>query len=304
MKRKSKANGVTAVKPKQSGALRDSADRVHLAVHHDRGTGETFLALTNPVFKHAWQDDIAIATANTARGLLRDVPTLERVVALARNAMAAASHISDGLLARAPAGAVACKRGCDHCCFQSVGVTPPEALAIFTYLTETVSAAELVSVAARVAARHDETRDLSIAERFSPAHPCPFLGGGQCTIYDVRPLACRGMNSLDADECATRLRDPAAREEFLAGGRGGHTYMEPIRAFHAISAGLQLGLEELYLLDMRPLELTTVMHLLLSGTDGLPGVWMGGDKPFASAVRKDAAASAGLRELSGAIDPD
>ena len=110
------------------------------------------------------------------------------------------------------------------------------------------------------------------------------------------------MNSLDAGECATRLRDPEARTAFLASGRGGHSYLEPIRAFHAISAGLQLGLSELYHLDMRPLELTAAMQLLLAGPDTGPGDWAGGQKPFGSAVRTDATPDDGLQDLSGALD--
>ena len=37
--------------------------------------------------------------------------------------------------------------------------------------------------------------------------------------------------------------------------------MEPIRAFHAVSAGIQLGLAELYRLDMRALDLTAAIDL-------------------------------------------
>lgn len=109
------------------------------------------------------------------------------------------------------------------------------------------------------------------------------------------------MNSLDAGECATRLRDPDARAAFLTSGRAGHSYLEPIRAFHAISAGLQLGLSELYNLDMRPLELTAAMQLLLAGPESGPGDWIRGDRPFEAAVR-EATPDPGLQELSGALD--
>ena len=284
-------------------AARDAAGRVHLALHRDPVSGQEQLTLRAPVFKEAWQDDIAAAAASTARGILRGAPSLEHTVELARNAMAATSRLAEGLLARAPEGAVACRAGCDHCCHQSVGVTAPEALAIFDHLKTTLSGPELAKVATRVSALHGRTRGLSSRERFSPDHPCPFLEAGRCSIYEVRPLACRGMNSLDAEECAKRLRDPEARAAFLADGSGGHSFMEPIRAFHAVSAGLQLGLSELYHLDMRPLELTAAMHLLLAGPASSPGEWMGGGTPFESAVRADGTTDPGLRELSGALDP-
>jgi Fe-S-cluster containining protein len=281
---------------------RDRDGRLHLTVHRDPASGEEALTLDGPVFKEAWQNDLALAAANTAHGTLQGEPTLERTVALARNAMAATSRMAEGLLARAPEGAVACKAGCDHCCYQAVGVTAPEALAIFDHLKTSRSNEELAKVAAKLSKHHYRTRGLSSQERFSPDHPCPFLEAGNCSIYEARPLSCRGMNSLDAGECATRLRDPQARAAFLASGRGGHSYMEPIRAFHAISAGLQLGLSELYNLDMRPLELTAAMQLLLAGSESGPRDWISGGKPFESAVRTDATPDAGLQDLSGAIE--
>jgi Fe-S-cluster containining protein len=272
-------------------------------VHRDPATGEESVALAEPVFEEAWQNEIAAGAAATAHGLLAGAPSLERMVALARNAMDASSRLIGGLLARAPVGAVACRAGCDHCCYQSVGVTPPEALAIFDHLSQTLPDAELEGVAARVGAHRARTRGFSTGERFSPDHPCAFLdvGDGRCTIYEVRPLACRGMNSLDAAECEKRLRDPEARAAFLAEGLGGHSYMEPIRAFHAISAGLQLGVSELHGLDMRPLDLVGALDLLLNGPASIPDAWIAGGKPFESARGADATDAPALRSISGRL---
>jgi hypothetical protein len=280
---------------------RDAQDRLHLAVNRDAATGGARVSLERPVFAESWQDELTAAAASTAYALLGDAPapTLERVVELARNAMAATSRLAEGLLARG--AGVACHAGCDHCCYQSVGVTPPEALAIVAHLRSTLTDAELAVMAAHIALRHGKTRSLSAAERFSPDHPCPFLRSGRCTIYEARPLACRGMNSLDAGECARRLREPEARATFLAEGRGGHSFMEPIRAFHAISAGLQLGLSEIFHLDMRPLELTAAIHLLLDGPESIVSDWLRGERSFEPARSADAGNDPGLRELSGAL---
>jgi hypothetical protein len=135
-----------------------------------------------------------------------------------------------------------------------------------------------------VAVLREKSRELSSTERFSPDHPCAFLEGGRCSIYEVRPLSCRGMNSLDATECETRLRDPAARADFVAHG-GGHLFVEPVRAFRAVSAGLQLSLAKLYRLDSRPLDLVIVMDLLLRNGAALSNEWIGGRQPFDSALR-------------------
>jgi len=282
---------------------RDPGGRVHLTVHRDPVSGTETVTLATPLFAEAWQDEIAAAAAGTAHGLLAGAPTLAGAVALARNAMDGASRLIEGLLAQAPAGAVACRAGCDHCCYQSVGVTAPEALAIFDHLSRTLADDELERVAAHVAAQRARTRGLSTTERFSPDHPCAFLDAstGRCTIYEVRPLSCRGMNSLDAAECERRLRDAAARAAFLAEGVGGHSFMEPIRAFHAVSAGIQLGASELHGLDMRPLDLIGALDLLLNGPSSIPDGWIAGGSPFESARGNDATDAPGLRVLSGRL---
>jgi Fe-S-cluster containining protein len=287
-----------ALRPAPSNSRRDTQGRLHLVVHRDPVSGSEAVALRAPLFREAWQDELSVGTANTARAVLRASPSVQGTVELARNAMAATSRLAEALLSRAPAGAVACKAGCDHCCHQPVGLTPPEALAIFAHLRQTLTSAELAAVALRLAQREREARGLSSLERFSPDQPCPFLERGQCSIYEVRPLACRGMNSLDAEECKTRLREPDARAAFLERGSGGRSFMEPIRAFHAISAGLQLSLSELYGLDMRPLELTRALDLLLNGPESSAADWLNKKLAFESARGGDNA----LAELSGVLD--
>jgi Fe-S-cluster containining protein len=282
---------------------RDRKGRLHLALHRDPATGRDGLAFEVPVFEEAWQNDIAAGTANTAYASLGGEATLERTVDLARSVMASTSRLAEGLLAHAPAGSVACRAGCDHCCYQAVGVTAPEALAIADHVSRTFTDAELEALGTRLAELAARTRGLSSAQRFSPDHPCPFLRSGRCSIYEVRPLSCRGMNSLDATECENRLRDVEARAAFLAGNLGGHSYMEPIRAFHAVSAGLQLALAELYNLDMSPLDLTAAMDLLLNGPESVPADWMNGRSAFDSVRSSDPSDDPGLRKLSGRLRP-
>ena len=301
-KQSAKARRAAAERKQRRARTRvDSEGRRHLMVLRDPVTGEEQLALKAPLFQEAWQNELVVGAANTARALLQEGASVERAANLARNVMAGTSRLSDALLARAPAGTVACKAGCDHCCYQVVGVTPPEALAIVAHLEQTLSEQELDQVRTHVSERFACARGLSPAQRFSADHPCVFLRAGSCSIYEVRPLSCRGMNSLDAGECATRLREPLARAEFLANGRGGHTYLEPIRGAQAVSAGLQLSLAELYELDMRPLDLAHAMSLLLRGAEPLAAEWLAGRRPFEAAVLESSDLS--LRELVGALPP-
>jgi hypothetical protein len=58
-------------------------------------------------------------------------------------------------------------------------------------------------------------------------------------------------------------------------------------------------LSELYGLDMRPLELTAALHLLLNGDEASPAEWLSGKRPFEPALGGDNA----VPELSGVIAP-
>ncbi len=147
-KRQQRPTSASAASPPGPAEVqRDAQGRVHLMLQRDPSSGRESVALRAPLFREAWQDELSVGTANTARALLGAAPSAERTVELARNAMAATSRLAEALLSRAPAGAVACKAGCDHCCHQPVGVSPPEALAIFAHLQHTLTSEELVGVA-------------------------------------------------------------------------------------------------------------------------------------------------------------
>jgi hypothetical protein len=274
---------------------------VHLELCRDPSSGKPRLALIKPIFQDEWQNELTAAAANTAFGTMYEQPSVARAVQLALYAMTVASELSDGFLERLPEGTVACKAGCDHCCHQVVHVTPPEALAIVDTLRRTLCGAELSSLAARVSSARERNQGLAPVDRFTSDHPCPFLEAGQCSIYEVRPLACRGMNSRDAAGCATILQDPLARAEFLTNPRAGYSFAQPIRAFLAISAGLQLGLSEVYQLDMHPLELVAAIDLLLSGGPSLPAQWISGQPTFGPARATDATDDARMSALSGLV---
>lgn len=259
------------------------AGRVYLRLIQDPSSGRAHLTLTTPVFQHDWQNQVTVGTANTAYSLLTEHRGREQVERLAENAMSAANRLGDNFIAQA-GGAVACQSGCAHCCYQSVGVTPPEALRIYSYLKASLSKPELDDLRELLLERRGATRDLRSDERFSPDHPCPFLQDAACSIYSVRPLSCRGANSLDALDCEKRLHDPVERERFLREGSGGRILLEPVRAMQALSAGMQLSLSEHFNLDMRPLDLILAMDLLLTRGQDVIDEWFKGELAFASAV--------------------
>jgi Fe-S-cluster containining protein len=77
---------------------------------------------------------------------------------------------------------VACKNGCAACCHMNVTISAIEAKHI-----------ETATGKARAALSESRTHDLA---EFS-GKPCPFLKDSSCSIYDVRPYACRQHVSFD-----------------------------------------------------------------------------------------------------------
>lgn len=294
----SKAKGKKQ-KGRAAPVRRDAQGRAHLIIQRDEYGTPLGVALDGPLFEAQWQNELALATAVTTHQMLNEAYTPEQATAVGRNAMVGTSSMADGLIAQASNPPPACRAGCAHCCHQTVGVTPPEVFAIHAHLRATRTPDELDAVAARIRAADDNTRGMATLDRVSPDLPCPFLVDARCSIYEARPLACRGTNSLDASACERSLHDPATRAAFLAGTVSVPCYLEPMRAFHAVTAGLQLALDQLHGLEVTPLELTAAMRIMLDNPDTVPEQWLGGKDPFAAARGADNTHDPHHRKLSG-----
>lgn len=278
-------------------AVKDAAGRVHLVLHGE-GAGRSVTGLSAGLFSEPWQDTVTLTAANAVLRHFGTAPDLGSVEGLAKEAMAALSKLAEGLAAQS-ARAVACSAGCAHCCHQSVGVTGVEALTIVCHVKSTWSPEDLSDLTSRVRATHELTRNMTYKQRHSPALPCVFLrNSGECSIYSVRPLVCRAVNSLNANECRENLHDEAKRAAYLENGLGASALLGPIRASHAMSAGLQMAGADVYGLDMRPLDLVAIVDLLLHAEDA-GARWLDGQPVFEDAHGSDATANAELRKLAG-----
>ncbi len=118
------------------------------------------------------------------------------VVAFVRNLHRATDQVVDGTIQRG--ARVDCKAGCSHCCSARVDAIAPEIFRIAAKI-EQGTPAERAAVIERLsvhAAAPDELTDSWKLRR-----PCPFLADNLCSIYDVRPTACRKAHSTDVHEC-------------------------------------------------------------------------------------------------------
>ncbi|RUA02576.1 MAG: hypothetical protein DSY89_02645 [Deltaproteobacteria bacterium] len=102
---------------------------------------------------------------------------------------------------------LACHRGCAACCTQNVTMTTLEGYRIITRLSQQANLREQLSAAADSSRFLPELtiNDLArqcaengpVSEKNYPDDPapCPLLADNICTVYPVRPLACRTMIS-------------------------------------------------------------------------------------------------------------
>lgn len=130
--------------------------------------------------------------------------------------------------------AIYCKAGCSTCCEIMVMIYRPEALAIAAWLkqpeNQEARAQFLAAYPAWRAAVGDTPERLSRLfaagqqteydalhlEQWRKRVLCAFNRDGKCTIYPVRPLACRNAHALDTDaNCRADSPRPAAAVSFV-----------------------------------------------------------------------------------------
>lgn len=103
---------------------------------------------------------------------------------------------------------VDCKMGCSWCCYQAVFALTHEMLLIVNYIRKNFDQKRINEILAKAKKKSALTKELSKEELLRFKHPCPLLKNGVCTIYPVRPLACRIYLSSDVETCKARYNNP------------------------------------------------------------------------------------------------
>lgn len=95
-----------------------------------------------------------------------------------------------------------CKAGCSYCCRKpGVLVTIPELLRIVEHLHAACDENAVDSVRQRARAYVTELAGRGFDQPTNESFPCPLLRDDRCSVYDIRPLTCRGYNSTSVEAC-------------------------------------------------------------------------------------------------------
>lgn len=100
-----------------------------------------------------------------------------------------------------------CKTGCDWCCQQLVVLTcRADAEAIIERCQQQMTDSEFETFKQAVFTQANTINNMPYEQAETQQWPCPLLKDHQCTVYDIRPVACRSVVSSDSSCCKAMLR--------------------------------------------------------------------------------------------------
>ncbi|WP_435005604.1 YkgJ family cysteine cluster protein [Tundrisphaera lichenicola] len=169
---------------------------------------------------------------------------------------------------------VACQSGCTYCCTYPVAASAPEVLAIASFVRERFNEERRAALVARVDANIAATQGMDMGQRDRIRLDCPFLEAGTCSVYEVRPVACRGVSSYSVDDCREDSEHPGAGVEI-------HTNGLRELVFGAIREGLAIACKSSSA-DHRLLELVRA-YKIASEDPKLSETWRSRPKAFETA---------------------
>ncbi len=116
---------------------------------------------------------------------------------------------------------LACREGCSLCCWLRVDVFAHEVFLLARHVRAHFSAEEMTALLSRLEVHAETVLTLTPFEHATRNLACPLLREGRCSVYAVRPHACRRHHSQDFAACQftfdhpTDLETPAAHDREL-----------------------------------------------------------------------------------------
>ena len=163
---------------------------------------------------------------------------------------------------------IACAAGCSHCCSLDVTATFPEIVRVASFIEAAFGAGRRAALVARIEARVAETDPLTARERARGNRPCVLLEDRRCSVYEARPLACRGWNSADERACFVAASSPLEPPSIPVNAIIRTTALD-------LARGLADGVREAAL-DDAALDLPRALLGVLGRLDAATGDWLDG----------------------------
>jgi Fe-S-cluster containining protein len=101
---------------------------------------------------------------------------------------------------------IQCEKGCEWCCYQPVYMTTQEAVLIYEFIQQVFDKQQNNEILLKARAKYKQTKHLTEQEKQKIKVACPFLNDGSCSIYSVRPMACRIYLSSDRNSCKQKFK--------------------------------------------------------------------------------------------------
>lgn len=200
---------------------------------------------------------------------LKAGPTPERLAKLTNKIkLVADSNIEE---AHRHGPAVACVKGCAHCCHQFVTALIPEVLALATYIKVNFDEGHRRELHQRIDAYLVEMRKVPPGERSAKLKAtCPLLENDLCSAFSARPMTCRMFNSINVESCKLY--------RFTDGASPGRGNAKQIEATNALLFGSAIGLRRAGLQEAI-VELIPALQIALS-TDNAAERYLAGEPIF------------------------
>ena len=179
---------------------------------------------------------------------------------------------------RPPSAPFACAQGCNTCCSQpELSLSAVEVFGIAEHIEKTFSGPEIQNVRQRLD-RLKIAKENSEGVSPQPLYECPLLTEQGCSVYDVRPFACRGHHSYDLTQC-----EEAKRTGFTVPVI--HQYGEQVSAAQMVVVALRQSLLENGL-ESDLLDLHLALKIALDDPHARSR-WLNGEAVFGDAVARN-----------------
>jgi len=119
-------------------------------------------------------------------------------------------------LAQKHTQSIHCKKGCEYCCHQPVFALEFEMQFINSFIKNNFTKKRQKEIREKANENRLKLVGLDKTQILNSKQPCSLLANGACSVYKVRPMACRIYLSTDVNSCISFYNNPNDKSNFPA----------------------------------------------------------------------------------------